>query len=140
MEEFYPQIRAVHIGAVIASGALFTFRCAMLNLFGAAWTRALPLRLTSWGVDTTLLTAALMLTTIVRQFPFADGWLTVKVLLLVLYIVAGAVALGPHRPRKTRFLAWAAATTLLAIIVTTARARHPLGALAALVGVGWRAA
>lgn len=136
MEHFYPQIRAVHVGAVIASGALFTFRCVMLNLFGAAWTRALPLRLASWGVDTTLLTAALMLTTIVRQFPIADGWLTAKVALLILYVVAGVVALGPRRPRAVRFLAWAAATTLFAFIVTIARARHPLGVLATLTGTG----
>lgn len=136
MEDFYPLIRAVHVGAVIASGALFTFRCAILNLFGAAWTRALPLRLASWSVDTTLLTAALMLTTIVRQFPFADGWLTAKVLLLMLYVAAGVVALGPRRPHAVRFLVWAAATTLFAFTVTIARARHPLGVLAALPGTG----
>lgn len=73
-------------------------------------------------------------TTIVRQFPFADSWLTAKVLLLMLYVAAGVVELGPRRPHAIRFLVWAAATTLFAFIVTIARARHPLGVLAALPG------
>ena len=42
MEDFYPQIRATHIGSVIASGSLFALRGAALNLFGATWPRALP--------------------------------------------------------------------------------------------------
>lgn len=41
------------------------------------------MRILSWTIDTTLLSAALMLMTIVRQYPFVHGWLTVKVLLLV---------------------------------------------------------
>ena len=79
MEEFYPQIRAVHIWSVTASGLLFALRAGALNLLGAAWPRMLPVRLLSWTIDTTLLTAALILMTIVRQYPLVDSWLTVKV-------------------------------------------------------------
>ncbi len=133
MEEFYLQIRWVHIGSVIASGLLFAFRGAALNLFGAAWTRAMPLRLLSWTIDTTLLTAALMLMTVVEQYPFRDHWLTVKVLLLVVYIGLGAVALNPSRPRKMRLGFFAAAVLVFLYIVTVARAHHPLGFLSGAV-------
>ena len=132
MEEFYPQIRAVHIGSVLASGALFLLRGAALNLFGATWVKALPLRLLSWTIDTVLLTAALMLMTIVQQYPFVHGWLTVKVLLLVVYIGLGTVALRAERPRRVRLIFWAAAMAVFAYILTVARAHDPLGFLAGL--------
>ena len=127
MEDFYPQIRAVHIWSVAASGSLFLLRGAALNLLGAGWVRALPVRILSWTIDTTLLTAALMLMTIVRQYPFVHGWLTVKVLLLVVYIGLGAVALRPERPRKVRLIFWLAALAVFIFIVTVARAHNPLG-------------
>ncbi|HEX6858623.1 MAG TPA: SirB2 family protein [Caulobacteraceae bacterium] len=127
MEEFYAQIRAVHIWSVAASGSLFLLRGAALNLLGAGWVKALPVRLMSWTIDTTLLTAALMLMTIVRQYPFVHGWLTVKVVLLVVYIGLGTVALRPERPRKVRLIFWLAALAVFAFIVTVARAHNPLG-------------
>jgi uncharacterized membrane protein SirB2 len=35
-----------------------------------------------------------MLMTIVRQYPFVHGWLTVKVVLLVVYILAALLVFG----------------------------------------------
>ena len=130
MEEFYPQIRAVHIWSVVASGALFALRGGAFNLLGAAWPKALPARLLSWTIDTTLLTAALMLMTVVRQYPFVDHWLTVKVTLLVVYIGLGTVAFSPARPRRVRIGFWIAALLVFGFIVTVARAHHPLGLFA----------
>ena len=132
MEEFYPQIRAVHIGSVLASGALFLIRGAALNLFGATWVKALPLRMLSWTIDTVLLTAALMLMTIVRQYPGADAWLTMKVSLVVLYIALGYYALARARTRTLSVGLWLAALAVFAAIYSIARAHHPLGAFAGL--------
>ncbi|HYE42055.1 MAG TPA: SirB2 family protein [Caulobacteraceae bacterium] len=134
MEEFYPQIRAVHIGAVLASGALFMIRGGALNLFGATWVKAFPVRLLSWTIDTVLLTAALMLMTVVQQYPFVHAWLTVKVVLLVVYIGLGTVALRAERPPRVRLAFWAAAMAVFAYILTVARAHDPLGFLAGLAG------
>jgi len=68
MIDLYPEIRLVHILAVAASGGLFALRGLALNL-GAAWPQAVPLRYLSYTIDTVLLTAALMLMTVVRQIP-----------------------------------------------------------------------
>ena len=132
MEEFYPQIRAVHIWAVVASGALFALRGGAFNLLGAAWPKTLPVRILSWAIDTTLLTAALMLMTVVRQYPFIDAWLTVKVSLLVVYIGLGVFALSPSRPRRVRIGFWIAALLTFGFIVSVALTRDPLGLLAGL--------
>lgn len=45
---------------------------------------AWPLRFLSYTIDTILLTAALMLMTIVAQYPFVDSWLTIKLNLVLL--------------------------------------------------------
>ena len=124
MDELYLQIRAVHIGAVTASGLLFALRGGAFNLFGARWPKVLPVRALSWCIDTVLLVAALTLTTIVRQYPFVDAWLTVKVVLLVVYIGLGVQA----------FAVWLAALTVFGFIVTVARAHDPLGLFAGMVG------
>lgn len=130
MEELYGHIRAAHIGAVAASGLLFATRGVAFNLLGAGWVRALPVRGLSWAIDTVLLTAALMLTTIVDQYPFADAWLTTKVLLLVVYVGLGTIALRPQRPRPVRVVALLLALAVLGFIVTVARAHHPAGLFA----------
>lgn len=134
MEEFYLQIRTVHIWAVIASGTLFALRAGAFNLLGAAWPKRLPVRMLSWAIDTTLLTAALMLMTIVRQYPFVDHWLTVKVTLLLVYIGLGTQAFSLRRPRAVRIGFWLAALAVFGFIVTVARAHHPLGLFAAFGG------
>src|SRR5690606_1408962 len=129
-----PHVRTVHIWSVIASGLLFAVRGGAFNLVGAAWPKGLPVRMLSWTIDTTLLTAALILMTIVRQYPFVDAWLTVKVLLLVVYIGLGALALSPRRPRRQRIGLWAVALLIFGYIVTVARAHHPLGLFSGLGG------
>ena len=129
MIEYYLEIRWVHIASVMTSGTLFLIRGLALNLFGWRWVMAWPLRYLSWTVDTILLTAALMLMTIIQQYPIANGWLTVKVLLVVPYIVLGYLALrSPTRGQRLAALGGAALVFLY--IYTVARAHHPLGLLA----------
>ena len=131
MEDHYVLIRAVHIGAVVLSGALFTVRAAALNGFSAPWVRALPLRIASWVIDSILLAGAITLTTIIHQYPFVDAWLTAKVLLLVVYIGLGAVALKPARAKVARLVCWAAAAAPVRLIVDRAPAPQDRGKIAA---------
>ena len=126
MVEFYQEIRNIHIGAVIVSGSLFAARGLGLIL-SAHWPRAVWARYLSYSVDTILLTAALMLMTIVRQFPLAHSWLTVKVLLLAVYITLGIHAFRESQSRTGRIIYWLSALAIFGFIVSVARAHHPLG-------------
>ena len=125
MIEFYPEIRLTHIIAVLASGTLFLLRGLAVNL-GQQWAMAAPLRYLSYTVDTVLLTAALMLATILHQYPFVHGWLTAKVLGLAAYIALGMLALRPRRPKAARVSAWIAAQIAFAYIVMVALTKNPL--------------
>lgn len=130
MIEFYPEIRQVHIAAVFASGILFALRgLAMIGGWPRV-ARAALVRYLSYTIDTILLTAALMLMTIVRQYPFVQAWLTVKVLLLVVYIVLGFFALSAERTRVSRTGLWLAALAVYIFIISIARTRNPLGIFA----------
>lgn len=128
MSEYYPEIRLVHVYAVIASGSLFLLR-GILLFSGAPWAGAAALRILSYGVDTVLLTAALMLTSIIGQYPFVHSWLTVKVMLLFVYIALGVLAFRTRYTRAFRLSAWFLALGVFAFIVSVARAHHPLGFL-----------
>jgi uncharacterized membrane protein SirB2 len=132
MIEFYPQIKGVHVAAVIASGMLFLLRGFAVQL-GAKWAMAAPLRWLSYSIDTVLLTAALMLVTILHQYPFVHGWLTAKIVLLIVYVALGSFALKRGRTRAVRIWCWAAALLVYLFIVSIARAHSPLGIAVLLV-------
>ena len=126
MIEFYPQIKFVHVLFVILSGSLFALR-GMMMLAGSRFTNHAALRYLSYTIDTMLLTAALMLVTILHQYPFVQAWLTVKVLLLVVYIVLGVFALRRGRTRGARAVCYLAALFVYVFIVGVALAHDPRG-------------
>lgn len=133
MIEFYAQIKQFHVFVALLSGSLFAVRGAFV-LAGARWPQALPVKWLSYAVDTALLTAALMLLTLLPWAMFANGWLLVKLGLLVAYVVLGVFALRRGRTPRTRALAYAAALATFGAMYSIARAHHPLGALHALLG------
>lgn len=133
MTEFYAEIRLVHILAVLFSGSLFLLR-GLAFFAGAQWAMTMPIRFLSYSIDTILLTTALMLMTIVQQYPFVHGWLTVKVLLLVVYIALGFTAFWKGRTRAIRLASWIAALAVFGFIMSVARAHHPLGIFSGYFG------
>ena len=132
MLTFYLPIKAVHVAAVLCSGGLFALRGAGV-FAGARWPQAAPVRWLSIAIDTTLLTAALMLLTALKLNPFLVPWLGVKLLLIVTYIALGALALRHARSPRTQAIAYAAALACFVFVVCVARAHHPLAFLQGVV-------
>ncbi len=133
MIEFYPQIKHIHIAMAVTSGLTFALRGAGV-LAGMKWPHWLPVRWTSYTVDTALLTAALMLLTMLPGAMFANGWLTVKLLLLVVYIVLGVFALKRGRTLRAKAGFYVAALLTFAMVYSIARAHSPWGFLNAYLG------
>jgi uncharacterized membrane protein SirB2 len=126
LESFYQEIRLVHIGCVALSGSLFAVRGA-LRCAEYAIANHRALRLGSYAIDTTLLVAAALLTTILHQYPFVNGWLTAKVVLLVPYVGFGTLALKRGRTRRIRIIAFAAALLIYIFMIGVAVAHQPIG-------------
>ena len=130
---FYPQIRQVHITAVCLSGALFALR-GLGVLAGHAWPRNALLRYGSYTIDTVLLTAALMLLTILPGAMFANHWLSVKLCFVAAYIVLGIAMMRSRRGRGARAGFYAAALLAYGTAFGIARMHHPAGWLLPFVG------
>lgn len=133
MIEFYPQIKHAHIGLALLSGSVFALR-GLASIAGMRWPHWVAVRITSYTIDTGLLTAALMLLTILPGAFFANGWLTTKLLLLVLYIVLGVFALRRAQRRGVRIACYVAALATFGMVYSIARAHHPLGVLHGVLG------
>lgn len=129
MIELYPQIRIVHIVAVLFSGGLFVLRGLFSFAGRKSWATAAPVRYLSYSVDTVLLMAALMLVSILPPAVFANGWLAAKLGLLVGYIVLGVLTfrLAEHQP--WRRVCFALAVLAFIAMLSVARRHHPLGHL-----------
>jgi uncharacterized membrane protein SirB2 len=133
MAEYYLALRHAHIGLALLSVTIFILRGSLMLADSPA--RHTPwLRYPSMFVDTLLLTAALMLTTVIHQYPFTTDWLTMKVALLIVYVVLGSIALKRGRTRAVRSVAFVAALLTVGFIFTVARAHSPLGVFAGTAG------
>jgi uncharacterized membrane protein SirB2 len=129
MTEYYLLLRHAHIGCAILTIALFVLRGGLM-LAESPRQGNVVLRYLPHVIDTVLLTTALMLATVIHQYPFSAGWVTMKVVLLVVYIVLGSIALKHGRTKRIRTAAFVAALLTIGFLVTVARTHHPLGVFA----------
>jgi uncharacterized membrane protein SirB2 len=131
---YYNEIKWVHISCVLLSGSLFASRgLAMLGNSQYANNRVLA-RL-SYVIDTVLLAAAMLLALAIHQYPFVQAWLTVKVVLLAIYILLGAFALRRGKTRWRRTGYFVAALAAYAFIISVAVTHNPRGLFANAFGV-----
>lgn len=122
----FADIWFIHVGCVALSGTLFTVR-GLFRVGNSAVAHHLVLRVSSYIIDTTLLTSAILLTLILRQYPFVEPWLTAKVLLLILYIALGTVTLRRASTRFGRVAALAGSLGTFIAIIGVAIAHDPAG-------------
>jgi uncharacterized membrane protein SirB2 len=122
----YLQIRDVHVAAVVASGTLFLGRGALAL---ARWRHVMHpvLRYGSMLIDTVLLAAGLTLMFVIGQYPFVNGWLTAKLILLIVYIALGTFALKRAQTQSVRATCYLLALATFAYIISVAVAHDPLG-------------
>lgn len=121
-------VKQIHVYSVALSFALFLLRGGLM--FGAVgWRNHVTLRIGPHVVDTVLLASALVLSWLLRQYPFVHHWLTVKVVALVFYIVFGSLALKRARTLQLRAVFFALASLTFLFIVSVARSHDPRGFL-----------
>jgi uncharacterized membrane protein SirB2 len=123
-------LKLVHVSAVVLSGAGFVLRGVWMlrdsPLLQARLTRILP-----HVIDTVLLGSAILLALRIYQYPFVHGWLTAKVVALLVYIVLGSLALKRGRSRRVRIASFALALAVFLYIIAVAITRSPLPGLTA---------
>jgi uncharacterized membrane protein SirB2 len=120
----YLAVKYLHMSFAALSGGFFLVRGIWMlqesNLLQRKWVRVAP-----HVIDTLLLTFALILVFWSGQYPGAQGWLTAKVIALLVYIVLGTVALKRGKTRAVRTVAFFTALAVFAYIVAVALTRNP---------------
>ena len=81
-----------------------------------------------------LLTSAAMLFSMLPGAMFANGWLSLKLVLVVAYVVLGILAMREKRRRPQRVFSYVAALDTFLFIYGIARMHHPAGWLLPLLG------
>lgn len=118
----YALIKLVHMSCAALSFGLFFLR-GMWMLRAPQRLQQRWVRIAPHVVDTVLLGSAVTLAVLSRQYPGVQGWLSAKVVALLVYIMLGMVALKRGRTRGVRLIAWLAALTVFVYIVAVARTR-----------------
>ena len=121
----YLVVKQLHITFALLSGSFFLLRGIWMlgesPLLQQRWVKVVPP-----VVDTLLLSSALVMVFWSGQYPFAQPWLTAKVLALIVYIGLGTVALKRGKTRLVRTVAMFAALATFGYIVAVALTKQAL--------------
>lgn len=117
----YFALKHLHMSFAALSGLLFLVRgLMMLRAPDTLPPRNVMVDRGSYVIDTILLGSALALSAWSAQYPFVMPWLTMKVIAILFYIVAGAIALRRGRTRRIRSIAFVAALLIFGYVVKLA--------------------
>jgi uncharacterized membrane protein SirB2 len=113
-----------HVTCVAISYSLFFLRGVWMlrdsTLLQRRWVKIVP-----HVVDTLLLLSAISLAWVLGISPLAAPWLAAKIVALLLYIVAGMVALKYGSTKRVRLAAWLSGQMVFVYIVCVALTHNP---------------
>ncbi len=121
----YALLKGTHVACAALTFVSFSVRGVWM-LTGSALLERQWVRIVPHVIDALLLVSAIGLMLIVHQYPGTDGWLSAKILALVLYIVLGSAALRRGRTLAVRASAFVGALAVFVYIVAVALTRNPL--------------
>ena len=117
-------VKYIHVSCVILTLMFFVIR-GIWMIQDSSLLKNIRVRILSATIDTILLVSAIVLAINIKQYPFTHDWLTVKVLVLVIYISLGMVAFSYGKTKNIRVTAWLAALLCFAYIASVALTRNP---------------
>lgn len=120
----YQTVKLIHISCAVISLTGFTIR-GMLALLESSYLQQRWLKVGPHLVDTLLLASAIYLAVASRQYPLQNGWLTAKLLALLLYIIAGMWVMRFAKNQQQRLLAYIVAIASFSYIIAVALSRNP---------------
>ncbi|NVJ60090.1 MAG: SirB2 family protein [Gammaproteobacteria bacterium] len=106
--EIYPIAKHLHMTFAGLSLLGFIIRGYWM-ISGSKLLHAKPVKIIPHIVDTVLLASAVVLVVVTGLYPLKVDWVTLKLLLLVAYIILGTFALKRGKTKKTKIISFVAA-------------------------------
>ena len=125
----YLLVKHLHIGMAYLSISLFILRSS-LSVAGSPLLQHKVVKILPHLVDTFLLLFAILLMITIKQYPFADTWLTAKLIALLFYIGIGTIAIKRGKTAVLRLWASIIAVMIFTYILGVAKTHHALSWLA----------
>lgn len=120
----YFALKHLHMLCAVISIIGFIVRGA-LRIQGSALLQNKFVKIAPHVVDTLLLLSAIGLTISIQQYPFTTGWLTAKLIGLLVYIGLGVVAMRIAKTQTVRVIAYLLAIVVFFYIGSVAFAKVP---------------
>ncbi|MDH5178970.1 MAG: SirB2 family protein [Gammaproteobacteria bacterium] len=116
-------IKLIHITTVLISISGFVLRGILLlrdsPIMRQRWIKIVP-----HINDTILLVTGITLAVSIQQYPFVHGWLTAKVIALLVYIGLGFMTIRFAHNKQQRLITWLAAILVFAYMLGVAHTRQ----------------
>ncbi|MCP1674961.1 putative membrane protein SirB2 [Natronocella acetinitrilica] len=120
----YIVVKHLHSTMALLTISLFLLRgvwmIAWPGMLQRRWVRIVP-----HVIDTVLLASAITMLVMISLNPLTQGWLMVKILGLVAYIVLGTIALRRGRTKPARIAAFVGALLVFFYIYAVAFSKQP---------------
>ena len=124
----YVLLKQVHVFFALASIIGFILRWNW-KMGGSSLSQKKLTKTAPHVIDTLFLTTGVALAFTINQYPFSTAWLTAKITGLLVYIMLGMLAMSDKISRPWRLMAFLAAISTYAWILTVARFKSPWGFL-----------
>jgi len=124
LSEIYPLIKILHALLALLTLLLFLWRCRAFfagRKLPRLWQRHVP-----DSIDTLLLGSGVTMMFVLGLSPFAGGWISVKLVMVLVYVLLGMVVLHFGRTRLVRRMAWGGALVAFVYIVLLAHFKEIL--------------
>ena len=122
----YLVLKHIHLSFVVLSIGLMWYR------MGLRWLQPIKLHQTRWLrwlphlIDTLLLSSALSLCWLSKQWPGQSAWLTAKVVALLLYIVLSSLAYKRLQTKSSQLICFVLAQGAVLYLIGVAIHKTPL--------------
>ena len=119
----YLLVKHLHMTMAYMSICLFIFR-SILSVSESALLQHKLVKILPHIIDSLLLLFAVLLMLMIKQYPFADAWLTAKFIALLAYIIVGSIAIKRGKTALIRLWAGIFSVLIFTYIVGVAKAHH----------------
>ena len=130
--ELCPEMKLINVTAALTRGALSLLRDTAVN-WGSDLGMIAPIRYLSCAINIALSAAALLLFAILPSAACSNGWLWLKLALLIVSIGLATLALKSGRPVGIRHGILVTAIAVYTAMYFNARTHDPIGPVKSLV-------